>query len=346
MATNITEVDEFTTNVAVPENGDDVDAGAGDAFRGGRQALANRTKYLKGRIDVSGVTRIASVTDAAALKALEDITTGALCIISLADADAFGLYQFKEEAAIGTDIEGWVYAADDEVGNWYALDANLMVLGGASSDQPRLDTGTIRAPHTPPGVPQSTYSATSYGITTGSAGTLVGPTLSLALLTGDVVMLDASVLFSKGTGTGYGLVRLTIDGSALPGSDRYWDSDTGADYQNLSPMGLYTAVADSTIAVRLLYVSDAAGGIATLAKSNLRALIIRPLPHGPRSDTQRLRLELDGRARPPGGGGCGRGLRSHRSRCPRCAAGGGPAPGRRGGHGAGRRAHPGGPGQR
>jgi hypothetical protein len=48
MPTNLTEVDEFTADVTVPEDGDDRNAASVEVPF---QALANRTKYAKARLD-------------------------------------------------------------------------------------------------------------------------------------------------------------------------------------------------------------------------------------------------------------------------------------------------------
>lgn len=264
----------FPSTLTVPTAGDAVSAGAATPMRTAYQALLDGLQFLNVLTGTTGVKRLREVASVAALKALTGMADGDLAIQS--GATGFGLYRFRVEGAIGTDIGDWVYAATSATGNWYTIQVNLLALGGAGGASPRLDTATIRAPFTPPYAPTSTYSATSYGVTAGAGGTLFGPTLSLALETGDVVQIDAAVRMSKATGAGVGTVEIAIDGASQTGSARIWDNDTGADYQNLEPMVLYTAVANSTVSVQLKYVATLSTGVPTLSLTQIRALVIRP----------------------------------------------------------------------
>jgi hypothetical protein len=270
----------FPSSLTVPTAGDSVSAGAATPMRVAYQGLLDGLQFLNLLTGTTGVKRLREVATGAALKALTGMATGDLAFVT-DTGGVFGLYRFKTESPLGADIADWAYAATSGTGNWYNISSTLMVLGGAGGTSPRLDEATIRAPFTPPGVPTTTQNTTSYPITMGSApGILFGPTLSLSLQTGDVVMLDAFVLFSKATSTGYGLVRLNVDGASVAGSDRYWTADGGASaqglFQNLDPMGLYTATSTASVSVQLRYVSDAAAGIASLLNPQLRALVIRP----------------------------------------------------------------------
>jgi hypothetical protein len=265
----------FPSSLTVPTAGDPVSAGSGTPMRVAFQGLLDGLQFLNLLTGTTGVKRLREVASGAALKALTGMATGDLAFAT-DTGGVFGLYRFKTESPVGSDIADWVYAATSGTGNWYNVSSTLMALGGAGGTSPRLDASTIRAPFTPPYAPTSTYSATSYGVTAGSGGTLFGPTLSLALETGDVVQIDAAVRMSKVTGAGVGTVEIAIDGSSQTGSARIWDNDTGADYQNLEPMVLYTAVANSTVSVQLKYVATLSTGAPTLSLTQIRALVIRP----------------------------------------------------------------------
>ncbi len=122
MPTNIVEVDEFTTNVPVPENADDVDADASGAFRTGRQALANRTKYLKELVVTNGVRKLRRFANTTALRAFTGMSHGDVAII---DTDTYlGLYIYDTTVS-GANDNPWALKpdgfSDGTVGRWRHL---------------------------------------------------------------------------------------------------------------------------------------------------------------------------------------------------------------------------------
>lgn len=78
MGAPLTEVDTFTA--AVPSI-DDGDTASGPVFTSPVQALANRTKYLKARIETDGVKKRYRVATLAALKALTGLADGDVVVV-------------------------------------------------------------------------------------------------------------------------------------------------------------------------------------------------------------------------------------------------------------------------
>jgi hypothetical protein len=118
----LVDVDEFTSPIGVPVNGDPIN---GAVFEAPYQALANRTRNLRNELD-NGIKRMREVANKAALLALTGVTTGDFAYVV-----GLGLYRFAAGAA-EPGLEPMVIAGPPtQGGNWRnVMSPAVGVLGG------------------------------------------------------------------------------------------------------------------------------------------------------------------------------------------------------------------------
>jgi len=110
MPTSIVEVDEFTTPIPVPNDGEGATAASLRQFA---QPLANRTRNLNAILKTTGVTRIKIVEDVAALKA----ETG-MAHLEVRLLLAVGLFVFDATTTPATDTLPMVIKPGTGPGQW------------------------------------------------------------------------------------------------------------------------------------------------------------------------------------------------------------------------------------
>lgn len=110
MPTNLTEVDDFTTPVVVPNDGEGVTAASVVQFA---QPLANRTKNLNGIIKTSGVYRHKTVADLTALKAVTGMADHDFRYL-----DGVGLYFFDSTTTPVGDTLPTIIKPGSGSGQW------------------------------------------------------------------------------------------------------------------------------------------------------------------------------------------------------------------------------------
>lgn len=269
MPTNLTDSSTWTTPVAVPTDGDPVAAGAGSYIRTTFQTFANRTKYLYDILTSSGITKIRKVTSTSALKALTSPVEGDVAI--LATGGIPQVFSFRSAALTGTDLSNLRYDSTAAVGYWvspwyYIADVSSGV---------KLDVQTIPPPNRIVSIVESGETSGSTNATT--LGGVFGPSLSVAVETGDLVLLEGHCTFAPNGADASGYVYIAVDGTTQPYSRRNWScANTGS--MPLTPSVLYTAVADGTITVRLYQIMDTfvSGTPVLTAHRSVRATVIRP----------------------------------------------------------------------
>jgi hypothetical protein len=158
---------------------------------------------------------------------------------------------------------------------------------------------------TPP--PNRVVSIDESGETSGSTtptalGGVFGPTLSVTVETGDLVLLEGHCTFAPNGADADGYVSIAVDGTPQALANRKWDcANSGS--SPLTPSVLYTAAADGTLTIRLYQIREnfASGTPSLTANRSLRATVYRPLSgHGQqnRPGTVPLRHPLAGAAPP------------------------------------------------
>lgn len=269
MGANITEVDTFTA--AVPSVADG-DAASGTIFTAPLQALANRTKYLKGIFD-GGVSKIRTVANNAALIALTGMVTGDVVL----QTDIYVLYVY-DSASSATAHNGIIVQPTVGGGRWFADFSSITV---------RDANGDARLTLNPPKAVvaedyQSTVAGSSLNFTVSALP--FGPTVTMSLKAGDHVHLDAFTNFyTGGHNAGTYTVSLQETHSAvttiLTESSRDCALSTASLVQpHIHPMLRYTVPSNDSYAFRM--VAQITSGSNTtpsvLSPWQLRAVAIRP----------------------------------------------------------------------
>ena len=173
----IVEVNSYDASITVPDDGDPrTAASVGTAF----QSLANRTKYLQQLGEALGIKRLRMVTSYGALAAIAptDRADGDIVLVTSAGLP-FGIYMFV--AADSTtpatlSPQSLLIVAPSTGGGrwWHAPLSTFMTAVG--------DAGRWKIP-----VPNA-----------------IGPTITVALLAGDYVHLDARFGFDPSSGSAVG----------------------------------------------------------------------------------------------------------------------------------------------
>lgn len=268
MPTNLTDVDAFTDPVQVPTDGDPVESGPASYLRAGLQALSNRTRYAYNLL-TNGVQRVRVVASTSALKALATPPNGAVALY-LAGASP-KLFIFKVQASPPAEITGYLYPANDGTGFW-ATEMYFLTTGSGASL--RMDPSILATPNRIVSVQSDNDTST---VPIGSSG-VFGPSLSVAVNSGDLVMIDGHTnLNQNGAATDWrGTVYVSVDASNQTDSQARWD--TVDVLRSVSTRTLYTAGAAGTLTVRLSYTanSGASGTPNFSVMHHLRAMVIRP----------------------------------------------------------------------
>lgn len=271
----ITESSEYTANVEIPANGDDIDASVDGSFRKGIQALANRTKFFYDLI-TSGIKKLHLVADIAALQAIgaADRANGDVALV----LSTWTIYVFRSSSS-STQVVGWVYAPSSGAGRWH----NLL--------DPYTDKSPVRwnipgANHLPFGVLSDSQAAPSAVNLTSTTYVAVGNTVAIGpLLAGDMIIIDGGFVLDRDdavTATGY--ARLEIDGSSVADSVfQYYVGDSATTDYLVLPVRLttvYTVPSDApggiTIGMKANLSTASSGTPRAKGPFHLRALLIRP----------------------------------------------------------------------
>lgn len=116
MPKNLTEVDEYTADVAVPVGSD---ARTAASVETPFQALANRTRWL-----ANGIERIREVPDTTALLALTGVTPGQWCYVI-----GLGLYRFQTGPTLLPDLSPMVFPSPGQGTNGAWVHVMVGVVG-------------------------------------------------------------------------------------------------------------------------------------------------------------------------------------------------------------------------
>lgn len=271
MPTNLTDSSTWTTPVSVPTDGDPVAAGSGSNIRTTFQTFANRTKYLYDILTSSGVTKVRKAATTSALKGLSSPVEGDIAI--LATGGIPQLFTFRSTALAGSDLTNLRYDSTTATGYWVSPWFYIVSL---SSGSPQLDVQTLPPPNRIVSVAES--GETSGSTTPTAPGGVFGPSLSVAVETGDLVLLEGHCTFAPNGADASGTVSIAVNGTPQPFSARNW-SCANAGAMPLTPSVLYTAVADGTITVRLYQIMPTwvSGSPSLTAHRSVRATVYRPL---------------------------------------------------------------------
>lgn len=274
MPVNLTDTSTFTSPVQVPDAGDPVSAGGGSYLRGALQALANRTKFLNDILTSTGITKVRSVANTTALKALAAPVQGDVAVLTSGIPQ---VYLFRSVALAGSDIAGARYDSTVVIGQWVSPWLYLADTSGAS---PRLDVQTLPPPNRIVSVTEDVQATGVAAQNATDAGGVFGPTLNVSVETGDIVILQGHTTFAAQSADAAGRVSLAVDGTEVEASKRLW-SALGSPYAFVAPLdpsGLYTAAATGTIVVRLYQIRtlNNSGTPQFLGPRSIRATVIRP----------------------------------------------------------------------
>jgi hypothetical protein len=191
MPTILTETATFDATVPTPDDGE---GATGAGLDGMAQPLANRTQYLKAKVDADGVPRIARSADITALKAVTGMVTEDLRYVP-----GNGLYRFDSASATG-ELLPWVVQPNAGSGRWHhMLDAlrgtNLATLTGGQLEQSSIYQ-TIATVHAfDAGIGTTLFStAGSSFITSGTYGFVDVPNC----IASDILIIDAQVTLTAG----------------------------------------------------------------------------------------------------------------------------------------------------
>lgn len=269
MPTNITDVDAFTDPVQVPTDGDPVESGPASYLRAGLQALSNRTRYAYNLL-TNGVQRVRVVASTVALKALAAPPNGAVAVQFGGTSPKF--FIFTVYPGPPSEIAGYLYPADDGTGFWASEMYYLTTGTGASL---RIDPTVAPVPNRIVSVQSGSDTST---VAISAVGAVFGPTLSVAVNSGDLVMIDGHTNINQnGASTDWkGTVYVSVNAVDQTDSQARWD--TVDVLRSVSTRTLYTAGATGTLTVRLSYTSNSGtSGTANFSVMHyLRAMVIRP----------------------------------------------------------------------
>jgi hypothetical protein len=122
MPSALTETSTFDSQVLVIDDGDDLEKAN---LAPPHQALANRTKYLKDRIEGTGVKRLQYIATTAALKTNASHDDGDVAVVN-----SVGLYRFSNGIVIDDGLRK-IAATAGTAGTWF-----LVAAGGAAYNVP------------------------------------------------------------------------------------------------------------------------------------------------------------------------------------------------------------------
>lgn len=267
MPQNITDVSEFTSPIVAPADGDDRDA---SSVLGAFQALANRARLLYNILTVDGVTLFRLVQSTTDLKNLTSPANGQIALLYTGSTPR--LFIFRGGTALGSDEAGFAYNSTTAVGFWAT---ELYYLTTGSGSTLRMDAQTLAVPNRVVLAP--TESAETTGETNATTGgSLFGPTVSLTLAAGDLVLLDASCLFLDNGADATGRVSIAVDGTEINSTKQTWSTAVGT--RNLHMSALYTASSAATYSIRMYQLAtEINSGTPKLSfPKTVRALAIRP----------------------------------------------------------------------
>lgn len=268
MPTNLTETSTFDATITVPADGD---ARTAASVVTPLQALANRSTYLKTLTETTGVTKIKTVANNAALKALTGMVTGD--IVKQSDVKLIYIY----DSALATPEHNGLIVEPTSGGGRWVVDFAAITYEDANGDA-RL---TLRPSNA---IVAQDYQETASGATLNFTVSALpfGPTITLALKASDVVMLDAFSAFYPMTNNGdrYAVSIQETHSSVttiLANSAR--EVTTVANEQALmSPMIRYTVPSNDTYAFRMVAQITSGTDTAPYVYSpwQIRAMVIRP----------------------------------------------------------------------
>lgn len=268
MPTNITDVDAFTDPVQVPTDGDPVESGPASYLRAGLQALSNRTRYAYNLL-TNGVQRVRVVASTVALKALAAPPNGAVAVQFGGTSPKF--FIFTVYPGPPAEIAGYLYPANDGTGFWASEMYYLTTGTGASL---RIDPTVAPVPNRIVSVQSGSDTST---VAISAVGAVFGPTLSVAVNSGDLVMIDGHTnLNQNGAATAwFGTVYVSVNAVDQTDSQARWDAVDVL--RSISTRTLYTAAATGTLTVRLSYTASSSSGTPNFSVMHyLRAMVIRP----------------------------------------------------------------------
>lgn len=269
MPTNLTETSTFDATITVPADGD---ARTAASVEVPFQALANRSKYLKTLTETTGITKIKTVADNAALKALTGMASGD--VVKQTDIKVIYIY----DSGLATAEHNGIIVEPTTGGGRWVADFAVITVEDANGDA-RL---TLNPPNAIVGQDwQTTASGTSTNFTL--ADLPFGPTITMALKVGDVVMLEGFTVFDPNSHVG-GAYEIAIQEThsavttVLSDSKVKCDVYTDAPLQDKRPWTRFTAAAAASHAFRMVARVTSGTNYDPMVTSpwQLRALAIRP----------------------------------------------------------------------
>lgn len=269
MPTNLTETSTFDATITVPADGD---ARTAASVVTPFQSLANRSKYLKTLTETTGVQKIRSVADNAALKALTGMASG-----DVVKQDDIRVIYVYDSGSATPEHNGIIVEPTTGGGRWFA-DFSAITVEDANGDA-RLTLNPRNA------VVAQDYQETSSGTTLNFtvADLPFGPTITMALKAGDVVMLDAFTnFFSAAVTAGRHAVAIQETHSSvttvLANSLRLSSGEVTPNDAPMHPMTRYTVPANATYEFRMVAIIISGSSTAPTVYSpwQLRAMAIRP----------------------------------------------------------------------
>jgi hypothetical protein len=269
MPQNITDVDEFTATVTSPADGDTRNAGS---VLASFQIVANRTKWLYNTLTSRGISKIRKVTSTTDLKALASPVEGDVAILSTGSVPQ--IFVYRSVALAGSDLSQIRYDSTVSTGQWLSPWYWLVDASGAS---PRLDVNVLPPPNRIQNV-QNEFSISPSATNATEAGSVFGPTMSLAVLAGDKIVFDAHTTLAMQSADAFGYIAIAVDGTDQPQSKRLWTADgTGANL-HLQTSLLYDVVSSATLTIRLYQkiTTLTSGTPQLIGPQTIRALVLRP----------------------------------------------------------------------
>jgi hypothetical protein len=257
----------FTNPISIPSDGDQRNAASIEpAFEG----LINNDEYMRLQLESSGVARIRREVSAAALKAVPTPVDGQVRALYLGPIPR--LFFFRQGALFGADIPGLVYDSDGGAGYWAS---ELYYLATGSGASLRLDNTILPPANRIVSAQESGEAAASTNAS--DPGGVFGPSLSLALTTGDLVLLEGHCTFAPQGADASGFVAIAVNGVDQTFSKRRWATSNPGNMP-MTPSVLYTAASTTTHTIRLYQHAETltSGTPQFVGPRSLRALIIRP----------------------------------------------------------------------
>ena len=269
MSTILTEAATYAASVTVPADGD---ARIAASVVAPFQVLADRTKYLKTLTESTGVTKIKTVADNAALKALTGMVSGD--VVKQTDIRVLYVYDSGSSTA---EYGGIIVQPTTGGGRWFA-DFSVIMAEDANGD--------ARLVHNPPNAIvgqdwQTTVSGTATNFTL--ADLPFGPTITMSLKVGDVVHIEGFSAFDPNAVT-TGAYEIAIQEThsatttVIAGSAVKCGVYASAPLQDKRPWVRFTAAAAASHAFRMVARVTSGTNYDPFVFSpwQLRALAIRP----------------------------------------------------------------------